>query len=139
MILHYKPRWTPMQQLAVAIGLLIAFALVVVLPGCSSDYLAPANEAVLTMLPAQQHKELAVFSQQHSTIWDLRFHSPDSCPFFYTADYWFSKPNQLFANKGFVWWSQRVYRMYRAKHLETDHCTCSQVIARMGQTKGDMR
>ena len=83
----------------------------------------PVTPEVLANLTPQEQRELLIWQKAHSPIWDLRFHLPASCPFFFTFEYMFTW------NKKTPKWARRVYRLFQSSHKEEDHCDCDAQIA----------
>lgn len=68
-------------------------------------------------------RELAVWSRNHARIFDLRLHSIRTCP--YLAYF----PAYVFLRKNPAKWAAWLYKFYRNKHEEEDHCTCVSELA----------
>ena len=107
-------------QCAAAAVLLMLLLIVPLIAGCASfDH--PATADVLGRLPQREAVQVEVWSHEHPVIWTLRIHRPDSCPWFYAAD-WLTHSHEN------PWWADRIYRFYKAKHEEEDHCSCDLVL-----------
>ena len=112
----------------VLVPILLGVAMVFLIGTCGGcglpggNFLQPVNETVLAALPQQEAKALAVYSDHHANIFDLRLHSLTTCPFLAYA------PAYLMLSGSPDLWADFLYRFYKAKHSETNRCTCDEEI-----------
>jgi hypothetical protein len=86
----------------------------------------PVSRDVLQRLPADQARELEVYSTHHAVVFDPRIHSVDTCPFLSYL------PNVTFMDHNSKEYADWLYHFYSMKHEEEQdlwHCTCNQELS----------
>jgi len=96
--------------------------LLFVVAGCN-----PGIQEAEKQLPEPQARELQVYSTQHATVFDLRIHSMDTCPFLTYG------PHVAFSRHDTPEYASWLHDFYMHKHLEEKdlrHCTCDEELSR---------
>ena len=78
------------------------------------------------MLPPQQARELTIWQDEHSNIWNADVHSKDSCPFLAFMPAFYSHEAGTMSDQKYA---EFLHHFYRAKHRKEGHCDCDKLLA----------
>ena len=86
------------------------------------SFFHPVSNKLLLLLNQLQCKELDTWSSEHSSIFDIRLHSLDTCPFLVYI------PAYLSHDRKSKEWAEWLHDFFGHKHKEENKCNCDALI-----------